>query len=774
MNNKLWYETPATSFTEALPVGNGCLGGMIYGGVPAEKISVNLDTFWSGTCRKQEKNIPSEYLEMARKLIFDGKCFEAEQFIKENMLGEFNESYMPLCNVFYTFSDIDTYDFYKRELDLEVGIHTVTFYANGRKYKIETFVSHIDKTMSVNIECDTINGISVEIAVDSKVEHTTTINGTNEIIIYGNAPSTVAPNYVDSKNPIVYDRLNPGMAFAGVLSVNHNGGNITHKDNRLVINKATSVNFLFSASTGFREFNQKIITDAKECINICHNIINNLSNKRYAQIREAHTDDFSNLYRRCEFVINKTGDEAPTDKRLQNFKEGKSDDGLYSLFFNFNKYLMIASSRQGSQPANLQGIWNESIRPAWSSNWTININTQMNYWSTLQCNLADCYYPLIKMVEELSVAGKETAKKQFHSRGWAANHNVDIWRHTAPVGGEPKYAYFPFGGAWLAAQICDYYYYTKDEDYTKKTIFPILEGAVQFCLDWIVLGKDNLYHTAPSTSPENTYIDDKGRECGVSESSAFDIAIIYELLSQYIELDKELRNSENELCYKAKEVISHLPKKKVAIDGRLQEWMFEYKDADKGHRHLSPMVGLHPFDNITDEKIISACRELLEIRIKNGKKQIGWSCAWYISIWAKLQESEKAKFYLDKMIRESLYNNLFDLHPPLGENEGEKEVFQIDGNFGANSGIINMLMESKKGMIKILPALPKEWSNGHFKGLLAMGNILVDLYWCNRRIKNICLVSPYRQTVRISSPLLDNDYDVELESNILKTIHDIV
>ena len=411
---------------------------------------------------------------------------------------------------------------------------------------------------------------------------------------------------------------------------------------------------------------------------------------------------------------------------------------------------MVASSRKGSQPANLQGIWNESIRPVWSSNWTVNINTEMNYWMNGSCNLLDSYLPFVEFVSELSDAGKETARKQYHCSGWTANHNVDIWRQTGPVAGEPKYAYWPMGGIWLCAQSYEYFKYSKDIEYLKTKIFPAMKGAVEFCLDWLQLREDGKYYTAPSTSPENTFADKEGRACGVSYMTTSDLAIIKEMFLNYAEAVKVLE-VKDDLTNKIEEYQKRLPEYQISKTGKIQEWIQDFDEIDAGHRHFSPVFGFHPGHSIkkTDTELVEACKKFIEEKVKNYSQQIGWSCAWLINLWARLGNGTKANYYYEELLRQSVYDNLFDLHPPLGETDGEREVFQIDGNFGSASAVAEMLLESEEGKITILPAVPESWKTGSIKGLLAVGNIRVDLSWKDGKPERISLFSENSQNVEI-------------------------
>lgn len=428
---------------------------------------------------------------------------------------------------------------------------------------------------------------------------------------------------------------------------------------------------------------------------------------------------------------------------------------------------MIACSRKGAQPANLQGLWNESIRPVWSSNWTININTQMNYWPACPCNLTECHEPLLSMLEELSVGGRHTAQMQYHCRGWAANHNVDLWRQTGPVNGEPKYAYWPMGGVWLSVQIYDYFKYTRSLNCLKERIYPVMLGAVTFCMDWLQLGQDGKYYTAPSTSPENAFIDNAGRVCSVSCTSTLDLALIKELFINFLEACAIL-GIEEAFTKDVKQRLVLLPEFQVGSYGQLQEWSQDFIESDAGHRHFSPVFALYPGNSISRKKqpkLALACKKLIERRTAHHGGQIGWSCAWLINLWARLGDGNSALFYLKQLLKNSVYDNLFDLHPSLGETGGESEVFQIDGNFGSASGVAHLLLESGNGEIEVLPALPDAWEKGRVEGLLAEGNVTVSIEWENRKLKKADLLSPIPQQLKVYDGTSTLHQEIRLQKN---------
>ena len=594
MNKTLKYISPAKSFTEALPLGNGSLGAMVYGGVPEEKITLNYDTFWSGTGHREEKEVSTDTLEYARKLLFEEKFWEAEQYMKENMLGFYNESYMPLGILNYEFEKIEEPQEYVRSLDLEKAVLTSEFKFHGTVYTTRMFISNPAKALVIRITSNGPDKLSLRVELDSKVEHLAKTENKNCLLISGNAPSSVQPNYVECENPIIYDEKNPGMAFCCYLQAVHTGGSATASSDSLSIKDADEIVFYLTAADGYKGYDQKIETNPEACEKNCRDQIRILNLKTYDELEKEHIADYQSVYKNVSLELDGKENDLPTDERLRRVQNGKQDLGLSCLFFHYNRYLMIASSRKGTQPANLQGIWSESIRPVWSSNWTTNINTEMNYWLNGPCNLIESFEPFVDFVEELSHAGEETAKKQCHCSGWTANHNVDIWRQTGPVDGEPKYAYWPMGGVWLCSQSYEYFRYSEDLKTLKNKIYPSLRGSVLFCLDWMQQREDGLYYTAPSTSPENTFEDDEGHSCGVSYMTTMDLAIIKELFANYLAA-ADVLGIEEDLIELVKERSKLLPGYQIGKTGMIQEWIKDFEkmlDTDIFHLYLDSIQGI--------------------------------------------------------------------------------------------------------------------------------------------------------------------------------------
>lgn len=769
MNTTLWYEAPASSFCDALPVGNGSLGAVVYGGVPEECMSLNLDTLWSGTGRRMEQKIAKHVLEDVKKQCAQEHYFEAQNLIERKMLGQYNESYMPLGSFRYHYYGIENVENYRRELDLEEAVVRTEFTCAGRQYQSEVFVSNPDHAMVVHLVSET--KMKIDFWLESKLQTISTIQRENSQMISGNAPSHVDPNYVESENPIVYMHQELGMPFCCQMHVDTVDGDVSCVDGKIQVRDAREIRILITAADGYRKGSYDMDPSIEHCFASCEQYMNRVKSRTYQQIRSTHRKDYQALFERSRFQLETEGrEEIPLNQRLKRIKRGETDLGLYCLYYHFNRYLLISSSRPGSQPANLQGIWSESTRPVWSSNWTININTEMNYWPAGICNLSECFEPLLCMLEEMSEAGKETAKNYFHCRGWVANHNVDIWRQTEPVAGLAKYAYWPMGGVWLSAQIFDYYKYTGNRNLLKNRIYPVMSGAARFCLDWLEEGEDEKYRTPLSTSPENTFLDEAGRECAVSAGSTMDLALIKELF-QNLSLAAEVLEIQDDIVEEVRKVWIELPEYQIGQYGQIQEWEKDFPEQDPGHRHFSGVVGFHPGTTINPydtPELVEGVRRFIERRLQYGGGHIGWSCAWLINLCARLGDGNSALFFLANLLKKSSYDNLFDLHPPLGESKGEREVFQIDGNFGAASGIASMLLRSCYGMIELLPALPDAWKSGRMEGLLAEGGVEVSIEWKNHQLVLAVLKSCVSQEIEVRC--CGQKWKIHLQENEEKVI----
>ncbi len=745
MEYKLCYHTPASKFSEALPLGNGSFGAMVYGNFPQYKVSLNADTLWSGQSYKEEHLfVARETIEEARRLIKEGKNYEAEQIVQERMTGRtYNESYLSAGFLTMTFME-EIKETVKpkeqgdslpkeeegiyRELNLNTACVKTAIQRNGQAILMESFLSGKDHVLVTSVHSEL--PFSVRIEMSSLLKHQ--IQSQDFLWLMGEAPVHVEPNYVESETPVLYGGGMPFVIAASCVG----DGKRTEQKQALEIRDATDLTLYVAIQTGYRGYRKPLVKNAENLKAECRRLLDQAMEVSGKELFQRHLAVYRELFERVQLSLGE-------------------NNQIYELLFQYGRYLMLASSRMEhpySQPANLQGIWCEDVRSVWSSNWTVNINTEMNYWLTGPCALSECEEPLVRMIGETAQSGKQTAKETFGCRGFAACHNIDLWRQTTPVKGEVKWSYWPMGGVWLATHLYRHYLFTMDRDFLKECAYPIMREAARFCLDWMYEEEGRL-HSSPSTSPENTFFDEDGRECAVSDSATMDLALIREIFEETLTAAREL-GQEDDLTAQIGEAFSKLPEYQVGSFGQLMEWSKDYEECDRNHRHFAHLVGFHPFHQIdfdTRPEILDAVKTVLRRRTEGVKHYIGWNEAWLVNFYARLNEGAEAKKHLDLFVERCIYPNLFGLHPPLGESPGEREIFQIDGNFGVTAGISEMLLRSKLTKITLLPALPKEWKDGWVRGLIAEGGHLVELFWENGRLKEGILEAKSRRSCTIEA-----------------------
>lgn len=732
---KLWYKEPAKEWVESLPLGNGRLGAMVLGDVYNERIALNEDTLWTGIPEDKNNYESKNYLEEVRSLILNEKYYDAQELMNNKLLAGYTESYAPLGDLVLTFPNEGKYEKYRRELDLNTALATTTYEINGVNYKREAFISAIDNAIIVRISADKENSISFKASLKSLLKSKVLSESEDTISLKGVTPIKALPSYVNEAESVIYaENGDEEMRFQATLRIRANDGNIKEKDGIINVQDATTVTIILVVNTSFNGFDKLPGSEGKDESLLCKNQINKIEDIPYRTLKSRHMDDYKKLFERVEFSL---GDDyysnIPTDERIKRLREDEEDLGLISLYFQYGRYLLISSSRQGSQPANLQGIWNEDLRPAWSSNYTVNINTEMNYWGAEVCNLSECHEPLLGMLKDLSVTGAKTAKEMFNCKGWTTNHNVDLWRYSSTVGGSSEWGFWPMGGAWMCQHLWEHYDFTRDKNFLKNEAYPIMKGSATFLLDYLIEDKDGNLATCPSTSPENNFLDNEGRKCCASMMSTMDIAIIRDLFNNCI-LAIDVLNEDNKFKKELIKARERLPKYKVNKFGGIQEWFKDFDEYEPGHRHMSHLFGLYPGKEITDEnniELFEASKKTLDRRLSEGGGHTGWSCAWIINFYARLKESELANKYLHVLLKKLTFINLFCVHPP----------FQIDGNFGGTAGIAEMLIQSHKDVIEILPAIPSEWKNGAVKGLKARGGFVVNFKWENNKIIDFSIES---------------------------------
>lgn len=776
-NLKLWYKNPAKVWTDALPVGNGRLGAMVFGGVGQELIQLNESTLWTGGPVRTNVN-PDAYanLLLAREALFkDTDYAKAYQYAKK-MQGYYSESYLPLgdLTISQKFNDSIPSAYY-RELNIADAISKTRFTIDGTEFTRQIISSAPDQVIVIHLTANKKGALNFIIGAKSVLRHQNVVIADNEIAMKGKAPAHVQPNYIRSANPVTYEDSSGcrGMRYELLVKAVCNDGSTSSDTTGISVKNATEVTIFISAATSFNGFDKCPVSQGRDEDKLATDYLNHAATKSWPVLLLRHNTDYHKYFNRLSFSLKApaegTNAKLPTDERLLAYTKGAKDPALETLYFQYSRFLLISSSRPGSPPANLQGIWNKELRPPWSSNYTTNINVEMNYWPAEATNLSEMQLPFIDFIKDAAVTGRVTATQFYHARGWAVHHNSDIWALSNPVGdkgnGDPTWANWTMGSPWLSQHLWWHYQFTKDKKYLKETAYPLMKGAAQFCMDWLVPYNGYLV-TAPSVSPENSFIDDKGKRGSVSIATTMDMSIIWDLFTNIIEAsdelgeDKAFRDSviaDRKLLYPL-----HIGKK-----GNLQEWYKDWEDTDPHHRHVSHLFTLFPGHEISPVEtpaLAAAAKKTLELR---GDAGTGWSLAWKINFWARLLDGNHAY----KMIHDILkltgstgtnysngggsYANLFDAHPP----------FQIDGNFGALSGMTEMMLQSQSREIFLLPAIPDDWAEGSISGLKARGNFEVSINWKNKKVTSASILSVAggKCIIRAYNPVVVSGLNVKTE-----------
>lgn len=741
-NMSLWYQQPAKEWMESMPIGNGRLGAMIYGGLEEETIALNEVTMWSGQeDPEQEKACGKEKLAEIRKLFFDGKWVEGNNMASEYLSGQPHSfgSHLPIGDLKLKF-DIGSPQIsnYKRELDLNNAITTVTFLADetNTTYKREYFCSNPDEALIIKLSADKKSAVSFDMGLDL-LRESTIMTSDHSLEFSGQAS---------------FPKQGPGgVHFLGKVKVIVNGGEVGQKDDRLQIKKADEVMIVLDIRTNF---------DNEDYKNLCAQTVEKASSKQYDQMKNDHIKDYSNLFSRVDISFGENGSEKlPTDKRWANKKAGKEDPGLDALFFQYGRYLLIASSRENSPlPANLQGIWNDNLacNMGWTCDYHLDINTEQNYWASNITNLHECNVPLFNYIKSLSEAGEKTAMKVYGSPGWVAHTVANVWGYSAP-GQSVNWGLFPTASAWIASHLWTEYCYTQDVNFLKNEAYPILKKNAIFLQDYMVQDpKSGYLMTGPSTSPENSFLYN-GTEISLSMMPTCDRVLVYETFNSCIEASRIL-NIDADFRKSLEEDLKKLPPFKIATNGSVQEWFEEVTPAHPNHRHSSHLLALYPYNQIslkhTPELAVAAEKSIHNQLNAEGWEDVEWSRANMINFYARLKKPVEAYSSLSMLLQIFTRENLLTISPE-GIAGAPYDIFIFDGNEAGISGMAEMLIQNHEGYIEFIPTLPQEWKTGFFKGLCVKGGAEVDLKWENSQVQTATVKATANNTFQIKLPRQD-------------------
>jgi len=729
---KLWYDKPAKQWVEALPVGNGRLAAMVFGDPSQEKLQLNEATFWSGGPSRNDNPDGPKVLDSIRNYLFNGNYKRAQILADKGLTAKIlhGSAFQNIGELILDFKNNNDVKNYYRELDIEKAIATTTFTSNGINFKREVFASIPDNVFVIRLSSDKKNALSFSANFNSELKKNSKAIDPNTLQMDG-LSSTL-------------DGVQGQVKFNAIAKILNKGGKTDVSENKISVSNANEVTILISIATNFTDYktlNTDEVLKSKKYIEASEQ-------KSFNTLLKNHLAFYQKYFKRVDLDLGTSeASKIPTDVRIRNFATNY-DPELVSLYYQFGRYLLISSSQPGGQPANLQGIWNNSNKPAWDSKYTININTEMNYWPAEKTNLSEMHEPLIQMVKDLSESGKETAKVMYNSRGWVAHHNTDIWRITGVVD-FANAGMWPMGGAWLSQHLWEKYLYSGDENYL-KSIYPILKSATQFYEDFLVEEPMHKWLVvSPSMSPEN--IPNGHQGSALASGNTMDNQLMFDLFTK-TKKAAEILNIDSDKIPVWNNIISKLPPMKIGRYGQLQEWAEDWDNPKDNHRHVSHLYGLFPSNQInpfTTPELLDASKTVL---LHRGDVSTGWSMGWKVNLWAKLLDGNHA----NKLIKDQLtlvekdgwgkkggtYPNLFDAHPP----------FQIDGNFGCTSGITEMLLQTQNGFIDILPALPDEWKNGKISGLKTYGDFEISIVWENNKAKEITIKSNLGGNCRVRIP----------------------
>ncbi|WP_418603184.1 glycosyl hydrolase family 95 catalytic domain-containing protein [Hwangdonia sp.] len=745
----LWYEQPATKWMEALPVGNGRLGAMVFGNPNQERIQLNEDSMWPGAADWEDFKGDSKDLEEIRRLIKNGNIQEGDKLIVEKFsLKSIVRSHQTMGDLFIDFHQKKEVENYRRALNLDDALATVSYTSEGDTYSQKVFASAVDDALVIELSTTASEGLNLNLKLNRPKD-----NGHETVAISNPSNSEISmlgmvTQFGGMKNskpfPIDY-----GVQFETRLKVKNDSGSIAVENGELVLKNVNKAILYLVCNTSFYHENYK----EKTLENLA-----SIENKSFDELFKRHQKDYQKLYNRVAFNLGGTAlDSIPTDKRLKRIKAGEDDPDLAAKLFKFGRYLLIASSRENTNPANLQGIWNEHIKAPWNADYHLNINLQMNYWPAEVTNLSELHQPFFNFLDKVVERGKVTAKKQYGiQRGAVVHHTTDLWAPAFMRAEQPYWGSWVHGGGWSSQHYWEHYLYRKDADFLEHRAYPVLKSISEFYLDWLVKDpKTNYWVSSPETSPENSYFFDKENSGAVSFGSAMGHQIIAETFDNVLEASKIL-NIENAFVEEVRLKRARLfPGIVIGDHGRILEWNEPYDEPEKGHRHMSHLYALHPGNKIVESnaKAFEAAQKTIDYRLQHGGAGTGWSRAWMINLNARLLDAKSAQENIKKFMQISVADNLFDEHPP----------FQIDGNFGFTAGVAELLMQSHEPFLRILPALPENWKTGKISGLKARGNIEVDIEWKDGKLVKVGLLSKENQIKNITYNGVS--VDIELPKN---------
>ena len=719
----LWYKNPADDWNKALPIGNGRIGAMVFSQPLCERLQLNEDSVWSGGFRERNSLSALPNLQKVRDLLADEKISEAEDIAYDLFSGTpcQQRHYMPLGDMSINHFKEKEADFIGRKLDLDTAVCVTEYKIGDAQYTREVFVSQLAQVLVVNIKSTKKASITLKIGIDGRDDYYDANSPVNnrDIMFSGGC---------GSEN---------GINFAAYVRVLNKGGRVERYGDFIATENCDEVTIIMGVQTSFRheDYKGQAIYD-----------VDTASEKTYEELKAEHISDYKKYFDRAEIELednSNSNSKLPTNERLEFVKNGGHDNKLIEMYFNFGRYLMISGSREGTLPMNLQGIWNENMWPAWGGKYTVNINTEMNYWCAENCNLSELHTPLFDHIERMRPHGRETAKIMYNCGGFVCHHNTDIWGDTAPQDLWTPATQWPMGAAWLCLHIWEHYKFTLDKDFLAQK-YETLKEASRFFVDFLIENKNGELVTCPSVSPENTYLTESGTKGSICSGPSMDSQILTELFTAVEEAGKIL-GIDKGYGEKVAKIRERLPKPKIGKYGQIMEWAVDYDEVEPGHRHISQLFALYPADIISMRKspeLAKAARATLERRLSHGGGHTGWSRAWIINHWARLFDGEKVYENVHALLANSTSENMFDMHPP----------FQIDGNFGGTAGITEALLQSENNEIIILPALPKEWAKGSFSGLKARGNFEVSCQWDNGKITSCKIKSLSGGVCRVVCP----------------------